>query len=90
MGTSPGLSAVNVHQLDELSRDYEALTDAFTVVGSLVTAREATATAVVLPSRKILIAGGSHCAARLPGRSVQDVDLQGLPVRRARNRRTVQ
>ena len=36
-------------------------------MGSLNTAREATATAVVLPNGKTLIAGGSHCAAKTYG-----------------------
>jgi len=36
-------------------------------VGSLNTAREATATAVVLPNNKTLIVGGSHCAAKTYG-----------------------
>jgi hypothetical protein len=49
------------------SEIYEALTDAFTVVGSLNTAREATATAVVLPNGKTLIVGGSDCAAKTYG-----------------------
>ncbi len=43
---------------------YEALIDAFSVVGSLDTAREAVATAVALPNNKILFAGGSHCYAK--------------------------
>lgn len=41
---------------------YEAVSDAFGVVGSLNTAREATATALPLPNGKTLIVGGSHCA----------------------------
>ncbi len=40
---------------------YEALTDAFGLVSSLNTAREATATALVLPNGKTLIVGGSDC-----------------------------
>ncbi|MFZ0678369.1 hypothetical protein [Candidatus Binatus sp.] len=43
------------------------LSDAFMSVGSPNTAREATATAVVLPNGKTLIAGGSHCAAKTYG-----------------------
>ena len=46
---------------------YEALSDAFGLVGSLNTAREATATALVLPNGKTLIAGGSHCAPKTYG-----------------------
>jgi hypothetical protein len=46
---------------------YEALSDAFLAVGSLNTAREATATAVVLPNNETLIVGGSHCAAKTYG-----------------------
>jgi hypothetical protein len=42
---------------------YETLLDAFAAVGSLNTSREAMATAVVLPSNKILLVGGSHCFA---------------------------
>ncbi len=49
------------------SEIYEALTDAFMVVGSLNTAREATATAVVLPNGKTLIVGGSDCTAKTYG-----------------------
>ena len=49
---------------------YQALTDAFTVVGSMNAAREATATAVVLPNNKTLVVGGSHCAAKTYGRAV--------------------
>jgi len=37
------------------------------VVGSLNTAREATATAVPLPNGKTLVAGGSHCAPKTYG-----------------------
>jgi hypothetical protein len=40
---------------------YEALTDTFGLVGSMSTPREASATAVVLPNGKTLVAGGSHC-----------------------------
>jgi hypothetical protein len=43
---------------------YEALSDAFAVVGPLLFSREASATAVVLPNQKILFAGGSHCHAQ--------------------------
>ena len=46
---------------------YQALTDAFSVVGSMNAAREATATAVVLPNNLTLIVGGSHCAAKTYG-----------------------
>ncbi|MGC2305543.1 MAG: choice-of-anchor D domain-containing protein [Candidatus Binatus sp.] len=49
------------------SEVYEALNDTFTVVGSLNTAREATATAVVLPNGKTLVVGGSQCAAKTYG-----------------------
>ena len=43
------------------------MSDAFWLVGSLNTAREATSTAVVLPNNKTLIVGGSHCAAKTYG-----------------------
>jgi len=43
------------------------LTDTFGLVGSLNTAREATATAIVLPNGKTLVAGGSHCAPKTYG-----------------------
>jgi hypothetical protein len=43
------------------------LSDAFLAVGSMNTAREATATALVLPNNKTLIVGGSHCAAKTYG-----------------------
>ncbi len=46
---------------------YEALSDAFGLVGSLNTAREATATALPLPNGKTLIVGGSHCAPKTYG-----------------------
>ncbi len=46
---------------------YEALSDAFGLVGSLNTAREATATALPLPNGKTLIAGGSHCGPKTYG-----------------------
>ena len=46
---------------------YEALSDAFGLVGSLNTAREATATALVLPNGKTLVAGGSHCGPKTYG-----------------------
>jgi len=46
------------------SEIYEALSDAFMVVGPLKNSREASATAVVLPNQEILIAGGSHCFAQ--------------------------
>src|SRR6202023_949802 len=49
------------------SEIYEALTDTFSVVGSMNTAREATATALVLPNNKTLIVGGSHCAPKTYG-----------------------
>jgi hypothetical protein len=49
------------------SEIYQALIDAFMVVGSLNTAREATAPAVVLPNGKTLIVGGSHCAPKTFG-----------------------
>ncbi len=39
---------------------YEAVSDTFTTVGNLTTAREGTAT-VVLPNGKTLIVGGQHC-----------------------------
>jgi hypothetical protein len=43
---------------------YEALSDAFSIVGPLNIAREATANAVVLPNNEVLIVGGSHCYAK--------------------------
>ena len=43
---------------------YEALSDAFALVGPLVTAQEATATAVILPNNEILFVGGSNCHAQ--------------------------
>ncbi len=46
---------------------YEAVSDAFGLVGSLNTAREATATALVLPNGKTLIVGGSDCAPKTYG-----------------------
>jgi len=49
------------------SEIYEALSDAFGLVGSLNTAREATATALVLPNNKTLIVGGSDCVAKSYG-----------------------
>ena len=49
---------------------YEALTDTFGLVGSLNTAREASATAVVLPNGKTLIVGGSHCAPKPTAQAV--------------------
>jgi hypothetical protein len=49
------------------SEIYQALTDTFSLVGSLKTSREATATAVILPNGKTLIVGGSQCAAQTYG-----------------------
>ncbi len=49
------------------SEIYQALTDSFSAVGSMNAAREATATAVVLPNNKTLVVGGSHCAAKTYG-----------------------
>ena len=46
---------------------YEAVSDTFGLVGSLNTAREATATALVLPNNKTLIVGGSDCAPKTYG-----------------------
>jgi hypothetical protein len=43
---------------------YESISDAFAVVSPMLTAREAQATAVVLPNQKILLLGGSHCYAK--------------------------
>jgi hypothetical protein len=40
---------------------YEALSDAFALPGQLIVPRESSATAVVLPNNKILLAGGSYC-----------------------------
>jgi hypothetical protein len=40
---------------------YEAVSDAFSIVGAMNIAREATSSAVALPNGKILFAGGSHC-----------------------------
>jgi hypothetical protein len=51
------------------SEIYEALTDAFMVVGPLNNSREATATAVVLGNEKTLIVGGSHCFAQAINKS---------------------
>ena len=67
---------------------YEALSDAFALVGPLVTAQEATATAVILPNGKILFVGGSNCHAQTysPGGLCKSLDVQGLPVRRAATR----
>ncbi len=49
------------------SEIYEAVSDAFGLVGSLNTAREATSTALVLPNGKTLIVGGGHCAPKTYG-----------------------
>ncbi len=40
---------------------YEAVSDAFSIVGALLTPDEAISTAVVLPNNKVLFVGGSHC-----------------------------
>ena len=67
---------------------YEAVSDAFGVVGSLNTAREATATALPLPNGKTLIVGGSHCAPKTygPGGLCGGCIVRRLPVRRTKHR----